>query len=84
MTLFDRSMESDLAALREGEACPKVTARRAFLNDFFRTHFVEYAFLVLYVALTGVFMLTVMQNTVAHVWKVLDVSLSEAVYKFDR
>jgi len=84
MTLFDRPMESDLAALREGEACPKVRSRKPFLNDFFRTHFVEYAFLVLYVTLTGVVMLTVIQNGVAHVWKAVNDNLSAAVEAVDR
>ena len=84
MALFNQTVESDLIALREGEACPKVRARRAFLNDFFRVHFVEYAFLVLYVTLTGAVMLNVIQESVTHVWKILNDDLSVATEKFSR
>ena len=76
--MFDRPIESDYAALRTGEVCPKVRSPRTSLDDFFRTHFIEYAYLVLYVPLTGIAMFGVMQNGVAHVWKNVHDSLSIA------
>lgn len=62
----------------ESEVDPPRRPPRAFLNDFFRVHFVEYAFLVLYAALTVICMFTVVEKGLINVWAVVRGQLAVA------